>query len=253
MLQQRDLLNNIKTKMFWLLDLYFQNDINLERSKKFRKKVFYYDDTCFRIVFLPWKTSMDKAMKYSLIPISWEVLVYEWPLNLVSYIPNEMPEAQKILANDVYNFFSNNKNKFNKKVKILWISQWIYPAFYVANNVIKCDKFIAVTPAWKWEEALWYSKAVKRVCVESNKKWFDFWDYEKILKKSNPINNIKNLPLDIEIYYWRFDRYIRYFLTESFLIELKKNWKTPKVFKNKFLWHFGTIISFWRKLRKWLI
>ena len=236
--------------MFWLLDLYFSRKSNFTRSKSFRKKDFYYDDSCLWIVFLPWKTSIEESNKYKLIPNSWDVIVYEWPYNLASQVPYDMPEAQSILANDILEYYKNNKNRFNKKIKILWISQWIYPAFYIANNIIKADKFIVITPAPYWEDAIWESKAVLWIKKKALEKGYTYELYKEILKEWNPWNNIKNLPDDIEIYYGRFDYFIMPFLTERLIIMLRQIWKEPKVFKNSYLWHFATILKFWKKLSK---
>lgn len=239
--------------MFWLLDIYFSKNIDLRRSNEFKKELFYFDNSCMRIVFLPRKTSIEKAKKYSLIPNTWEVLVYEWPFNLFSCVPFDMPKAQEILARDVENFYLKNKYKFNKKVKVLWISQWIYPAFYIANNIISSDKFIAVTPASRWEDAIFNSKAVFKVKNEALKNWYSYHDYKNCLNKTNPIDNIKNLPDDIEIYYWFWDRYIMSNLSSEIVLEMKKIWKKPKVFKNYIFWHFLTILNFWKKLKSWKI
>jgi len=236
--------------MFWLLDLYYKNKVNTNRSKKFRREFLKYDESCLWIVFLPWKTSIERAEKFNLIPKEWIVIVYEWPYNLVSYIPHEMPEAQKIISNDLNSFLDKNKNILPKIKKILWISQWIYPAFYVANNIVKVDKFIVCTPAWKWEEALWYSKVTTKILEKAEEEWYSFNDYKKILKEWNPWNNIKNLPEDIEVHYWVFDRYIVKKLPENFIKDIEKTWKKPKVFKYRFTGHYWTIYLLWRYIKK---
>lgn len=236
--------------MFWIADIYFKNKINVKRSKKFKRKIIKYDDSCLWLVFLPWKTSIELSEKFNLIPKQWTVIIYEWPDNLVSYVPQEMPEAQKILADDLSKYLKENKDNIPSKKYILWISQWIYPSFYISNKVVKCDKLIACTPAGKWEEALWESIALKWLVNESKANWYSFDDYKRLLKEWNPDNNIINLPEDIEIHYWLFDKYIMNKLTIKLISDIEKIWRKPKIFKYRFTGHYLTIFLFWRYIRK---
>lgn len=153
------------------------------------------------VCFLPWRTTFEEALKIGILPKKGKVIVYECPRGIVNPNP-EIPKKMLLaLVDDIKRL---NLGRFN----VLGFSVGTYVAFYVANN-FNVKKLVSVVPGAKLGACMWKgcSTTVVRemaisLGINSHK------DYDKVIKGTNPSQNIHSLPQDIEVHIATHDKII---------------------------------------------
>ena len=171
------------------------------------------------VCFLPWRVKINETKKLGLIPKNHRVIVYESSNALASPNPKVSKKLQKKIFNDV-------KKRNLEPFGVLTYSIGTYPGFFVANN-FKTTKLISVVPGDKLGACIWDGIATQKVRLVSEKKYKikSHMIYDKILKGTNAIENISNLPNEIEIHIASYDNYIKTYHGEKLIKNLKKTKK----------------------------
>jgi len=202
---------------------------NIENNQ-FRRFVLNDDKKGLWVCFLPWNISFESASKLNLIPKKKKVIVYEMPCGIINPVPKL---SKKIMLNIVADL--KNNIDLEQKFSVMGLSIGIYPAFYVANH-FNVDKLVILAPGAYLGESLWEGVAtqeVKRRAV--NQGCLTFKEYDKEIRGTNPIENLDDLPKDIEIYISTNDNFIKTKFGEKVINKLNEKEKNPvvKYFKGK--------------------
>ncbi len=233
-----NLVKNIRD--FWLIDLLYSK---FPKKKVYNEKLKRYEiwdlNWDIWVCFLPWRVTFENAKKKNLLPKNWRWIVYELPDNLVNPDPNISLKIQENIINDL-------KSLDFKKFNVLCYSLWTYLWFYVANN-FDVNKIVAVVPGSKLWACVYEGVATKKISYKSVKLWYKtYYDYDKIIWKTNPICNLDNLPNDIEIHLSTHDFYIPTYYWNELIQGIKNKQKNLKVFLYKWKGHILTLLDFWK-------
>ncbi len=186
------------------------------------------------VCFLPWRIETQEAEKLGLIPKKHKAIVYEGPIGIANPNPQITRDLQQELVEDIHKL---NLGTFN----VLAYSVGTYPGFYVANN-FPTKKFVSVLPGARIGACLWdgiATQKVRKLAIQDHNIQ-DAKQYDAVLKGTNLIENIQNLPKDIEVYLASHDKYIRTPHGEELVKEMINQGKNPQV---KRYWGKGHALS----------
>lgn len=210
-----------------------------ENSDKFFKYFLDRKNDLTWICFLPRRTTLDIAQKYSLLPKNGNIIAYEVPLDLIASDPNMTRKAFFSLIKD---FQDEYKNKLlGKDIAFLGISVGSIPAVFLANRY-KNKKIRIICSISKLGEGIFHSFAARKIKKDAIKNGFDEVAYDKILNEINLIENTLNLPDDVKIVISRFDNYIPYDGGVELIKKVKETKKNAKIYKFLMVGHFLTML-----------
>jgi len=192
------------------------------------------------ICFLPWRTTINEAKKLGLIPKTTKTIVYQGPVGIVNKNPHQTKQLLKQIEIDIkFEIKSNKLKEFN----ILCYSIGTYMGFHIANK-FSAKKLIAVVPGSKVGETIWDGIATQKIKNQSIKEGFLTPQiYDKILNPTNPIENISNLPENIEIYIGTHDKFIKPKHSQDLINAIEKI-RTPKIIKYQSRGHVLSLAKF---------
>jgi len=175
------------------------------------------------VCFLPWRIRTEEAAKLGLIPKKHKAIVYEGPIGIANPNPQIARDLQQEIVKDIHNL---NLGTFN----VLTYSVGTYPGFYVANH-FPTSKLVSVVPGARLGACIWDGIATQKVreLAIQNYDIQDARQYDTILKGTNPIENIANLPENIEVHLASHDKYIRTPHGEELVKEMINQGKNPQV------------------------
>jgi len=190
---------------------------------KFKRTIYENDSKEPWICFLPWRVGTQEAEKLGLIPKKHKAIVYEGPVGIANPNPQIARDLQQKIVEDKEKL---NLGTFN----VLSYSVGTYPGFYVANH-FQTNKLISVVPGARLGACIWdgiATQKVRKLAIQDyNIK--DANQYDTVLKGTNPIESIQNLPDDIEVHLAPHDKYIRSPHGEELVKEIINQGKNPKV------------------------
>jgi len=188
------------------------------------------------VCFLPWGMKFDLAKKIGLIPKRGRCFVYEGPIGIPSPNPQDSKDLLLELSENVSSLGLNNFN-------IMGLSVGTYAGFFMANN-FDVNKLVAVVPSSKLGAALWEGIATQEIRRRASKFGLEnSLDYDEIISGTNSIENISNLPDDIEIHVATHDRYIPTKYGEELISEVQKQ-RNPKIQRYNGKGHVLTLLQF---------
>ena len=161
---------------------------NLMGDTNFKRTIHNNNSQETWVCFLPWRVDTNLAKKLGLIPKNHRAVVYEGPVGLAN--PN--PKIAKILQERIVEDISKlDLEPFN----VLSYSIGTYPGFYVANH-FSTNRLIGVVPGARLGACIWDSIATQKVRDMAIREYGikNANQYDKVLKGTNPIENIRNLP-----------------------------------------------------------
>lgn len=227
---------------FGLIDIAYNEFYAFEKSDitdfKFTKTSFNEDSSETWICFLPWKTKIQEAKYLGLIPKKYRTIVYEGPVGLVSPNAQTAKDLQSIIAEDI--------DKLNLKTfNVLAYSVGTFLGSYIAKT-FPIGRLISVVPGEKAGACIWdgiATQEIKEIAIaEYDIKNAD--QYDAILNGRNPIDNLENLPSDIEIHIASHDNYIRTHHGEKLIQELINANKNPRIYRYENKGHLLTLRDF---------
>ncbi|MDA3839600.1 MAG: hypothetical protein PF572_00790 [Patescibacteria group bacterium] len=204
----------------------------------FTRTIFNDDSSETFVCFLPWRVGISEAQKLGLIPKTARTILYEGPIGFA----NSNPEiARKLQSDIVEDIREQNLGRFS----VLSYSIGTYPGFYIANN-FPTDKLIAVVPGAKLGACIWDGIATQKVKSLASKDHgiMCHSEYDSVLYGTNPIENISNLPSNIEIHLATNDNYIKTHHGEALIEGLIAQGKNPKIIKYNGKGHILTLAEF---------
>jgi hypothetical protein len=194
------------------------------------------------LCFLPWHMNIKFAEKIGLFPKD-KNLIVAWKFNcLMNEDPHEtlknLKSIEKRISREVKKF------KGKKKMCVLGISLGNYPAVYMANR-LKTEKMVLVAPGDKLGMCIFTGDKTKKLASKIIKRRCSIKSYDRVLKGTNPIENLKNLPTgNIFVHLAMWDRFIKTKEGIILIEEMTKLGKMPKVCKYHFLGHAETVLLF---------
>ncbi|NQV90944.1 prolyl oligopeptidase family serine peptidase [Candidatus Woesearchaeota archaeon] len=191
------------------------------------------------VCFLPWHVNIDIAKSHNLLPEYTDYVAYEIPTGIVN--PN--PHVTKIVLNSLIEDFEVNYSQRNN-IHILGMSLGQYPAIFIANQ-FDTKKLVVVTPGSKLGACLWDGIATSQVKEHATRLGIGtHQEYDSVLSGTNPIENIRSLPRDLELYIGTNDYYIRKKYGFEFLNALEAQGKNARVRTYQGKGHILTLLSF---------
>jgi hypothetical protein len=230
-----------KIKDFGFIDkIYSRKDENIREkeigNKEYKRIEIRNESMPVWVCFLPWRVTFEEATKLGLVPKIGRVIVYEGPIGLAN--PNPTVAAE-LLGKIVEDLKSLNLNNFN----ILSLSIGSYPGFYIANH-FNVNKLVAVTPGSKLGASIYKGIATQKIKKQAIALGFSNGEYyDSLITGTNPIENLDNLPDDIEIHLATHDFYIPTMYGEELVSELH-NKKSSKIIRYEGKGHILTMIQF---------
>jgi len=220
----------------WVNDYGLIDKILTQKNRKQREKeigdklykIIEYQTSAYPVwvCFLPWGVKFDEAKKIGIIPKSGKVICFEGPVG----IANPDPNVTKILLQQIINDLDSlNLSEFN----VLALSIGNYLGYYVANH-FNVKKLVSVVPGSKLGACIYdgiASQEVRKRAVLLNINSSE--EYDAKLTGTNPIENLNNLPEDIEIHIATHDFFIPTVHGEELIQAMIKNGKNPKIFRYK--------------------
>lgn len=187
------------------------------------------------ICFLPWKTSIETAKKYNLLPNEGDLIVYEVADDLLGETPNLTLNSLNQICADFVTLFEQY-NLVGKEIAFLGLSAGTIPAFYLANRY-HCKKLVAACPTSKLGEGIFSTYAARDIKKKAIKNGFTAQSYDEFIKDINIGNNLSNLPDDITLYLGRFDRFVPFSGGSLLATKIKECKNNVKVKKFNFFGH----------------
>ena len=222
--------------LFWINDYGLIDKILAKKNRKRREKEIgdklykriEYQTSIYPIwvCFLPWGVKFNEAKNSGLIPKLGKVICYEGPVG----IANPDPNMAKILLQQIINDLNSlNLSEFN----VLALSIGNFLGYYVANH-FSVKKLVSVVPGSKLGACIYdgiASQEIRKRAVLLNINSSE--EYDLKLAGTNPIENLNNLPADIEIHIASHDLFIPTIHGEELVQAMIKNGKNPKIFRYK--------------------
>ncbi|MFA6353483.1 MAG: hypothetical protein WCW93_00955 [Candidatus Paceibacterota bacterium] len=233
-----------KIKDYGLLDKIYAKKNSGSREKEIGDENYFRTDirngdSPTWVCFLPWRVNFKQALQLGLIPKNGRVITYEGPIGVANPDPSVAIVLLKRLVDDLKTL---NLNNFN----VLSLSIGAYPSFYIANH-FNVDKLVAVTPGSKLGACIY--KGMASQCIKKRAVSLGFENgeqYDSLLADTNPIENLDNLPENIEIHLATHDFYIPTIYGEELIAELMKKKIKTKVVRHNGKGHVLTMIQFGR-------
>lgn len=194
-------------------------------------------DSMTWVCFLPWRTPFVTAKKYGLLPKHSNFIALEGPATRVDPDPVVAKASLFRLVEEV------EKLKLND-FGVLGLSAGNYPAWYVANH-FNVQKLVSVCPGSCVGSSIWNGIATKEVCRRSVQDHsMSEKTYDSVLAETNPVENVENLPEDIDIYIASHDKFIPTYLGEELVSKLVDRKKKYRITRNIGRGHFLTLLNF---------
>jgi len=235
-----------------MIRLYNKKPTSNEKDLKCSRYFLEQSGDVTLIYFLPKSVNLQTMKKLGLIPGDGDVLIYGIPDSFLASSPNIVMEAFCNLEKD---FISQYKklDLVNKRIRFLGLSIGTMPAFYFANKM-KCEKVVAVCPTDKLGNGIFSTLAASKLKIKDAviKNGYDAGKYDEIIRSINPMNNIENLPQNVEIYLARFDNYVPFQGGKRLVDNIKKYNKDIKVKQFNLVGHVMTMIIFGFCNKSWL-
>jgi hypothetical protein len=189
------------------------------------------------VCFLPWRTSYLVAKKYNLLPRHTKFVAFEGPVTRVDPDPSVAKESLFRLVEEVEKLHLKNFG-------VLGLSAGNYPAWYVANH-FDAQRLVSVCPGSRLGSSIWNGIATREVCRRSiEQHGMSEEVYDSVLEGTNPIENTKNLPGEIDIHIASHDKFIPTHLGEELISHLATNQKQYRLSRYKGKGHFLTLLKF---------
>ncbi len=226
--------------LFWLLR--GRNKDNLIGNGHFERHFIERGGNKIWACFLPWRTTLEEANQYNLIPKKGQIIIYEGPPNLAGLNPLQSKESLEKIADDL-NEYVEKEGIPKKEISVIGLSIGTFPAFYVANN-LGVKRIVVICPGARLGENIYGSIATRKIKKEAQEKYPHHEDYDRLLEGFNPIDNISNLPKnEVYVEIGKFDRYIPSRSGRELMDALMENGKNPHVKIHDFFGHCLTIHS----------
>ncbi|EKD29502.1 MAG: hypothetical protein ACD_78C00383G0006 [uncultured bacterium (gcode 4)] len=218
-----------KINDFGLVDKFFSKLYNKQREKEIgnenykRIELRKNEDETW-VCFLPWRVSFKEANKLGFIPKNGRVIVYEGPIGLTNPNPNKAKDLLERLVADLKSLKLPN-------FSVLALSIGTYPGFYVANS-FNVKKLVAVVPGSKLGSCIYggiATQGVRQRAILFGIK--DSKQYDSLIIGTNPIENLNNLPEDIEIHLANQDFFIPTIYGEELIGKLDELNKKYRIFR----------------------
>ncbi len=197
------------------------------------------------VYFVPKNMNLQILKTFGFLPNRYSVLIYGLPDSFLSSSPNIVLKVFNKLKRD----FTKQYQKLllaNNELSFVGISIGNMPTFYFANK-LKCKKLISLCPTDKLGDGIFKALAADKMQIKNKtiEMGYNAIRYDLIIKGLNPIDNIKNLPKNIEIYLAGFDKYLPVYGGQRLVEKIKThNNKCINVRQFNLLGHVMTIIMF---------
>lgn len=156
------------------------------------------------VVFLPWKTSIEYARRFHLLPYRGTVYVYETPPAFVNADPKRVMEIFREITNDVEARLVGEAREIN----VLSYSAGNAFGFFTANN-LPVQKFITVVTGYGLGEEVWGSRITQEVKRRSLALGYvSAEQYNAVIAERLPINQAERLPARTELWLGLLDVHI---------------------------------------------
>jgi hypothetical protein len=137
-------------------------------------------------------------------------------------------------------------SKKYKKINLYGTSLGCVNACRIANNNPLINKIVLIVPGHCLAESVWTGIKTQEMRKEFEKKGVTLKQLKKYWERLAPINNIDGLQnKKIDMYLSQADELIRHEGGTALITGMKKEGLKPKVFENKFLGHYLTILKFY--------